>query len=791
MNIEVSSSKTEIPAAEKWIKRLEDAHRREKSWRKLAGSLVELYECTVDEKSRPYNIMYATTDTLAPALYNNVPRPVVKPRFVQRQAELARVASIAAQRVINFGMDYSDSNSSSFDECMRASVLTSLVCGRGQMRVRYEADIKAGEGKTATETIGEKGANPITGDPSAPGMDAVQAESVVYENVPWDQFLHGYAQSWDKVPWVAFCHMMNKSQLAKSFGKEVVAKLKALRKGEDGDNDLKFTGAGPDETTNQSGLSKNPSNVHSDHTEVWEIWDKTEKKVIFVCPNLRDTVLNEVDDPLQLKGFFPCPKPMMMFRRVKGLTPQALYETYSSQARELNNLTIRIRNLIAACRVRGFYNGAIEEMSKLFESDDNVMLPVTNAAQLTGQGLSLDNAIWLMPLDKISSALEKLYLQRQQIKAIIFELTGIADIMRGSSQASETLGAQQLKNQWGSLRLKRMQYESNRFAQDMMRLHLEVSVNFMSPELLRDVTNMPLPTAQEQQQAEMVVQQGQMQLQSFQQQAQMPPQDPNAPPPQMPPEVQQLQQEVEQAQAILSVPSMDQILEMLQDDAQRTFNISVDSNSMVDAEASDDKQDMTEMLNALGQFVSGTTPMMEAGIMSIDTIKTIMLSLLRRFRMGSEVEEAVMQMQGPQQPQQDEQAQAELQQAQQELQQKQQELDQALVEFENQKKQFQMEQQMAQRQAQMAQQMALKELQMQQQMDAKSLDMDKTLLMKQLDMDKQIQVMEIESLKEKARNAIQAQADAFQAQVSSQEAAEKAKEKEKSSANVSSKVPKV
>ena len=47
-----------------------------------------------------------------------------------------------------------------------------------------------------------------------------------------------------------------------------------------------------------------------------------------------------------------------------------------------------------------------------------------------------------------------LYQQREQIKAVIYELTGLSDIARGASKASETLGAQQLKSQWGSIRLK-------------------------------------------------------------------------------------------------------------------------------------------------------------------------------------------------------------------------------------------------------------------------------------------------------------------------------------------------
>lgn len=785
MNFDVDAgeqSKAAMPDAHKWINRLHAAHSREKTWRKLAYELMQLYECEVPEASRPYNIMFATTDTLAPALYNNVPRPVVKPRFVQRNAELARVAAITAQRVLSFSLDYSDSNSSDFDECMRSATLASLVAGRGQIRIRYEANLESGA-KSGVETT-------ATENEEAPGETAepvaISGENVVYEQVPWDQFLHGYAASWDKVPWVAFCHLMSSSQFIKAFGKGAWGKLRRQYKTGGEENCLRFSGKGVEETTNRDALGTAPSNVHNDDTEVWEIWDKTSKKVLFVCPDLKDSFLKTEDDPLNLKGFFPCPRPMMLYRRVKGLTPQALYEVYSSQARELNNLTVRIKNIIAACRVRGFYNSAIENMEQLFAADDNTMLPITNAMQLGAQGISIDQAIWIMPLEQLTASLEKLYLQRQQIKTIIFELTGIADIMRGSSQASETLGAQQLKNQWGSLRLKRLQFEANRFARDAMRLHLEVAVNFLSPELLREMTNMPLPTVQEQESAQQAVMGMQQQMMQAQQMAAMQAQQ-TGQPPQPDPQMQAMQQEMQQAQAILSVPSIDSILEMLQDDAQRTFNITVDTNSMVDADATDDKQDMADMLNALGQFVSGTTPMMQSGIMTVDTLKTILLHLLRRFRMGMEVEEAVMQMSDQGQGN-SEQAQQELQKAQEELAQKQQELDQAGLEFEAQKKQFQQEQQFAARQAEADKQMALREIQMNARMSQQEISMEKAMAKKELDMELTLQKKDLERMVQEAIGKIDQQKAAFDASVNAQNRLDTQKaaleKKEKSDADV-------
>ena len=68
------------------------------------------------------------------------------------------------------------------------------------------------------------------------------------------------------------------------------------------------------------------------------------------------------------------------------------------------------------------------------------MVPASDVLPLMQAG-GLEKAIWLWPIERIAGVLVHLYTQRESIKTTIFEITGIADIMRGSSAASETLGA--------------------------------------------------------------------------------------------------------------------------------------------------------------------------------------------------------------------------------------------------------------------------------------------------------------------------------------------------------------
>ena len=68
------------PKVQAWLKELDAARKRVKEYRKDASRVVKLYEGGKAGES-PFNILYSNTETLAPALYNNLPRPVVQRRF--------------------------------------------------------------------------------------------------------------------------------------------------------------------------------------------------------------------------------------------------------------------------------------------------------------------------------------------------------------------------------------------------------------------------------------------------------------------------------------------------------------------------------------------------------------------------------------------------------------------------------------------------------------------------------------------------------------------------------------
>lgn len=613
----------EVEAAKKasfvkqWLGEIDAAAKREEGFRKTGAAAQKLFEADATAENS-FNILFSNTETLAPALYNSVPRPIVQRRFKDEDA-LGKSAAELCQRSLVYLLDSDVREYATFDDLMQAAVLSALVPGRGVTRFKYDATFTQVEaGETGDDDTDEEPAEAEAAETEP--YEKVSYEYACGEVVPWDRFLHGYAKTWEEVPWIAIEHFMDDAELAKNFGKELAAEVEKVKVS---------VKTGSDEKD-----ASEKGSVEMGH--VYEIWDKASKKVYFISPGYHKAALRSVDDPLGLTGFYPVPKPLVLARRVNSLLPVTPYTFYEEQAKELNRVTQRINKLVMALKVRGFYDSTVDGLDKVMKAGDNELVAAENVAALQ-QGATLDKAIFLMPIEKLISVLQQLYTQRQQVKQVIYEITGIADIMRGASVASETLGAQQLKNQWGTLRLKRSQREVSRYARDCLRIMAEIAVTKFSPETLRAMTNMPLPLASEKLQAQELLQQAQAQMQAA----------PGGQPPQLPPQVQQ---SLAQAQKTAASPTIDDLQKLLSDDLTRSYRIDIETNSTVDLEATEDKEDMAELMNALAQFLNGVAPAVEKQILPFDAAKSILLGLVRKFRFGADVEDQLKQMQAPPPP---------------------------------------------------------------------------------------------------------------------------------------------
>lgn len=585
-----------------WLEKISDSQKREKSFRKDGKRITDIYECK-DQVQIPYNILFSNTETLSPALYNNTPRPVIQRRFRDKDPLAASVSKVM-QRSIEYFLDTNQLDSPDFDEAVSDTVIDALIPGRGLMRFAFEPTFKQ---EPDAEKEGEF-------------VDTLADATVTWEKVFWNRFCYGFATSWSKVPWVAFEHLMDREELEKNFGEDLGKTIKlticSSETSEEGEGDQ---------------ASPPPDSGDAEFAQVFEIWDKDHKKVLFVSPGYKEGVIKSVDDPLKLSGFYPCPKPLMFLHKLASLIPIPLYNTYEQQAEELNDITVRIKKITRALKVRGFYDGTLQDLDKLLQKGDNELIPAQNVAAMQ-QGQTLEKSIWLMPLDKLITVLQQLYINRTNCKQVIFDITGIADIMRGSSQASETLGAQEIKTQWGTLRLKRNQKTVQKFVRDCIRIMGEIAGSKLQIEQFKQITGILLPMEVEKQRLQVQMQQYQMVVQQAQQ-AQQPP------PPLPPPEVL----------ATLKLPTWEEVTAVLKKDLIRQYKLDIETNSTVDSEATEDKAQIGELLNAMAQFLNGIGPMIQQGYMPFGAGKEMLLAIVRRYRFGTEVEAELEKMEAPQQ----------------------------------------------------------------------------------------------------------------------------------------------
>lgn len=617
----------------RWKTEWDMATQRERDWREESEKVWRIYE-SADRSGNSFNILWSNTETLRPAVYNSLPAPDVRRRF-RDPDPVGKVASTCLERALTYSLDAYD-----FDHELTDVVLDVLLPGRGVARVKYEPVWRE---KAAAESDGQaKSAEPAAtdapSDSAEPAEDSswlgeeeeaketpdleLADEAVVTEHVPWDKFRHGSAKKWKQVPWVGFEHEMPYEQLCEMFGK---TKAKAIKL-----TDVEVPDKQADGSSNKDAKTLFKVGV------VREIWDKISRKVIFFSDGYTHGPLLEVDDPLEMDGFFPVPRPLYAIENSRSLMPGVLYTKYEEQAFELNRVSMRINKIINGLKIRGAYSAALAEVPTIIESADNTMVPIANASEVAAMG-GLDKAIWMMPIDKLIQVLDGLYVAREKTIAAIYQITGLGDILRGVSNPHETLGAQKIKSQWGTLRLQRVQREVQRFCRDLLRMKAEVFAKHFDAKTLQQMTGIALPTAEQK-----------AQTQQRLQQAQMPP----APPmPGMPPPPPPLSKQDQQALSLaMKLPTWDEVIQLYRSEAMRMYRIDVETDSTVSETVDRDMEGMQQAMTAVAQIFTTLAPMIERGALSVDVAKALAGEVARVARWGGAVEDAIEAIQQPPPP---------------------------------------------------------------------------------------------------------------------------------------------
>lgn len=599
-NAKKLNAKPTVSLRQSWLDKLEAEKRVNDPARKKAQQIIDRYRDDKRDGGSKFNILWANVQVLKGALYSATPKPDVRRRFLDADP-VSRETAAALERAIGFSVDNYD-----FDGTADLVLTDYLLPGYAQARVRYKPYFQKVTPFPVSVKQTEHGLVDAAGeevDPKDVKVDEAGQQFVlrdqekVYEEVTcepiqWDHFRWQPGKKrWEAVDWACIDHYLTKEEAADQFGE--IAKKVSYSRAMPGDKDGE----------------KNIALFH-------EIFDKRKRRVVVVSPDYKDDVVANWEDPLNLVGFYPFPKPLFA-TQAGDMMPLPDFHFYQDQADELDCITARIDALVDMLKVRGVYDQTFEELVGVLKSNDGELTPVKDFyAKFADAGGKLDQVIAFMPLKDIAEVLAGLYTQRDQIKQAIYEITGIADIVRGQTDASETLGAQELKGRFADMRLSTRRARVNAFFRDIFRLKSEIIAEHFSTGTLKLMSGVEI------------------------------------------------------------TPEMDKILKS---DVLRAYKIDVETESTMAVDAEAEQKGRTEALAALTTYLERAIPAVQAGVMPKELAKELALFVVRGFRRGRQLEDVIERMGAEQQDPNNAQAiQEKLSQATQQVQQLQQQLEEGM-----------------------------------------------------------------------------------------------------------------
>lgn len=573
-----SAAQTPEQKAARWLQRIKDVQSKDcETWYKQAEASYDRFKAaSSDEKGkkpkRRFNIHWSNVQVMKPALYANPP----KVNCGRRNKDKNPVALMAAQ-ILERATQFCIDDGGKFDDAVKSARDDYLLSGRGTLWIRYEPTY--GDEKTEQTRVkltpfkgyhDEGGkryeAESVLEDDLGPYVPGETYKPVVNERVEvefkhYRDFVHGPASTWSKVPWVAGASDMRQRAIADRFGKKIAAAIEQCREDE---------------------ARKQGKDRVRDTSRVWEIWDKERGQVRWVCEHY-EGFLDEIDDPLGLADFFPCPRPLYGTLAPDSLIPTPDYEQYKDQIVELDRLTDRGLSLSKGIRVSGVYDGSHKDLQKLFNdtADDNYVAVSTWAAFADKGGL--ESAMDSLPIKERVDALRALYEVRQIAKDDLYEISGISDIMRGDTDPNETKGAQTLKANFGNKRLKERQQDTARFVRDAVAIIAEVVAEHFKPETLVRMSG-----------------------------------------------AQQLGDE----QTVMAA------IQLLQDQGARDFEIDIETDSTVAVDEEAEKQSTVEFVTAVTGYLEKSAMIAAQSPAMTPLLLEMLMFAVRRFRAGRDLEQA-------------------------------------------------------------------------------------------------------------------------------------------------------
>jgi hypothetical protein len=351
--------------------------------------------------------------------------------------------------------------------------------------------------------------------------------------------------------------------------------------------------------------------------KVYEIWDKTTRKVYWICTDY-ETELDERDDPLRLRKFWPVPRPLYATLTNDSLEPIPDFVLYQDQLNMLDELTARIIMVTKSLKVAGCFDASAPAIERILnEGVENTLIPVDSWAAF-GEAGGLKGAMQLLPLEEIAQALLHMYTARDSIMKDIYQITGLSDLMRGDTDADETATAQTIKGQFASTRFADRRQDVQHFLRDVIQIMVEITSEHFTVETLKTMSGLQMfDTPQEKQ---MVM-------------AQYAPQmaQPGQPP-------QPAQVPDEQTEEKLNNPTWQEVMQLLHDDALRTFRIDIETDSTIRMDEEAEKEAALNYVQTMGEFIEKTGELVKQTPQLGPLLGEMIMFVSRRFKIGRQLE---------------------------------------------------------------------------------------------------------------------------------------------------------
>jgi len=203
-----------------------------------------------------------------------------------------------------------------------------------------------------------------------------------------------------------------------------------------------------------------------------------------------------------------------------------------------------------------------------------------------------------VPIEVIASVIGQLTQQREAIKANLYEVLGIGDIMRGMTDPDETLGAQQLKAQFGGNRLQFKQQAIGTWIAQGQRIRSQIICDKFQPQTIVERSNIE--------------------------------HSPDAP-------------LAQQAIAFLKEPGN-----------SKFYRITIEAESMAMVDWAQERDSRSQFMTAVGTFITAVTPLIESKPEAGPVVLQMMKWGLGGFRISKEIEtvldQAIAAAQQPDKP---------------------------------------------------------------------------------------------------------------------------------------------